>query len=119
FKNHRSSAGPGAGSRCAGELVYREVISIGPHAVVRIIAEFRVSGREMKFIAKISARWIVGLRYRDALGEGPGAAREGELGNHPPIRKRVVQDNGIPVVGRGALARKPGPDRIDVCRARE
>ena len=108
--------GAGAGEGVAVEVVRRHVVAIRPHAELRIVGEVAARRVHAERVAVVGAGGVATRRNRHALVErrdrvaGPGV--EGELGEQPPVRRPVVEDNRIAVVGRVAQAAEARPQSV-------
>ncbi len=97
--------------RVPEELVVRHVVGVGPDAEFRIVVGFVVGQDEV--VDVIRARRIRRRRDRNELVLPAGRRLNAELREQPAVRERVVQDDGIAVVGSGAGGADGGEEIAD------
>ena len=99
-------AGVGADEGVPVEHVESFVVSVGPHAHLRIVIEVGVLER----VAIKGSSSVGSCRDRDALQVRRGG--DGELAEDPALRDFVVEDDRIAVIIGLASTAKAGPERI-------
>jgi hypothetical protein len=93
------------------EDVHRHVVAVGPDTEVWIVKKV---GAEMKAVAIVSAGGIGGRRDGDAfVGDRRAARGTGKLGDDPPVRDVIIEDDWVAKAAVLAGAAEAGPDRGD------
>jgi hypothetical protein len=113
LEREHPDAGRGHGVR--GELVGHHVVAVRPHAELRVVEED--VGPEVELVEVVGPGRVARRRDGDALAvlvvARAAAWRGDELGDQPPPRYLVVEDDRVAVVVDLALADRVGPELVD------
>ena len=93
------------------EHVHGHVVAVGPDAEMGIVKKV---GTHVKAVTIVSAGGIRGRRDGDALvGDRRAARGAGKLGDDPPVRDVIIEDDRVAKAAVLAGAAEAGPDRGD------